>query len=153
MIGITLISHIKGAPLLRIFGLGPNLIPANAIQQLKMLLDKNSSWAKSRNKKKLRQMIEKSSSIVTLWSEQKLIGFGRATSDWTYRATLWDIVIDEKHQKSGLGKLVVNALLQSRSVKNVEKVYLMTTYSKEFYRSCTFQEVSNQTLLCKTTKN
>ena len=94
-------------------------------------------------------MIEKSSTVVTLWNENKLIGFGRATSDWTYRASLWDIVVDKKHQQSGLGKLVVNALLQSSSLKNVERIYLMTTNSKEFYTSCSFKEVTNQTLLLK----
>ena len=149
MINLTLISHIQGAPLFRKFGLGPNLIPVNAIQQLQTLLDKNSFWAMNRSKKELRKMIEKSSTVVTLWNKNKLIGFGRATSDWTYRASLWDIVVDEKHQKSGLGKLVVNALLQSSSLKNVERIYLMTTNSKEFYTSCSFKEVTNQTLLLK----
>ena len=149
MINLTLISHIKGAPLFRNFGLGPNLIPVNAIQQLQKLLDKNSFWAMNRSKKELRKMIAKSSTIVTLWNKNKLIGFGRATSDWTYRASLWDIVVDEKHQQSGLGKLVVNALLQSSSLKNVERIYLMTTNSKEFYTSCSFKEVTNQTLLLK----
>jgi len=153
MVDVTLIRHVKGAPLFRIFGLGPNFIPVNAIQQLQLLLDKNSFWAMSRSKTKIRKMIEKSSCIVTLWSEKKLIGFGRATSDCTYRATLWDIVVAKKYQKSGLGKLVVNALLQSSSVMDVEKVYLMTTKSQKFYRSCAFEEVLNQSLLCKTMQN
>ena len=149
MISVTLMSHIKGAPLFRSLGLGPNLIPVNAIHQLQSLLENNSFWATRRSKKELRKMIANSSCIVTLWNEKRLIGFGRATSDCTYRAVLWDIVVDEKYQKSGLGKLVVNSLLKSRAVKNVEKVYLMTTNSKEFYLNCTFKEVSNQTLLLK----
>jgi len=146
---VTLIRHLKGAPLFRTFGLGPNFIHVNAIRQLQLLLDKNSFWAMSRSKKKLRKMIEKSSSIVTLWSKKNLIGFGRATSDGTYRATLWDIVVDKKYHNSGLGKVIVNALLQSSSLKNVERIYLMTTNSKEFYTSCSFKEVTNQTLLIK----
>ena len=149
MIGITLLRHKDGAPLFRTLGLGPNLMPVNAVKQLKKLLDRNSFWAIKRTKKELKKMMKKSSSIVTLWNENKLIGFGRATSDWIYRATLWDIVIDEKYQKFGLGKIVVTSLLKSKAVANVEKVYLMTTNKKEFYLNCGFEEVSNQDLLLK----
>ena len=149
MENIKLIHHHPGAPLLRLFGLGSGLIPVNGISQLKILLKENTFWAKKRSKKQLREMIKNSSAIVTLWINQEMIGFGRATSDEIYRAVLWDIVIADNKQNLGLGKLLVDSLIKSKSIKHVEKVYLMTTNHKDFYQSCGFIENDIQTLLIK----
>ena len=149
MKNIITIRHLKKAPGLRFFGLGPRFCPVKAIDQIKELLDNQSFWAKGRKKKELKRMIKNSSCVVTLWQGKRLIGFGRATSDSIYRAVLWDIVIAKDQQKSGLGKLLVNTLISSKSVKDVEKVYLMTTNSKDFYKSCKFEETKTQSLLIK----
>lgn len=149
MKGINLIQHRHGAPCLRLLGLGPRLVPLNAIEQLQSLLEQNTFWAKGRTKKKLKTMIANSCAIVTLWEKNKLIGFGRATSDLSYRAVLWDIVISHNHQKLGLGKLLLESLLTSKSLKNVERIYLMTTNCKDFYKSNGFIERFTQTLLIK----
>ena len=49
-------------------------------------------------------MLANSSAIVTIWEKNSLIGFGRATSDKTYRAVLWDIIVKPNQQGIGLGK-------------------------------------------------
>ena len=144
---IILIKHLNGAPGLRLFGLGPKCIPVNAIDQLKNLLENQSFWAKGRTKNEIKKMIKNSSSVITLWQKNRLIGFGRATSDCIYRAVLWDIVIAKDQQNSGLGKLLVNSLLSSKSIKEVEKIYLMTTNSQDFYKTCQFEEIKTQSLL------
>ena len=144
---IDLIEHDQGAFFLRLLGLGPRLVPVQAIDQLQKLLENNTFWAKGRTKKKLKKMIAHSCVIVTLWKENKLIGFGRATSDKTYRAVLWDVVIDKNHQKNGLGAKLLQSLMNSKSIKNVEKIYLMTTNCTEFYKNHGFTEAINQTVL------
>ena len=108
---ISLIKHSKGAPGLSLFGLGPNFIPCNALEKLKVLFNQNAFWAKNRNKHQIRKMLRHSSVIVTIWSKTNLIGFGRATTDKVYRAVLWDIVISKKSQRLGLGKIIIEALL------------------------------------------
>ncbi len=149
MEAIKLIQHHPGAPLLRLLGLGPKMNPVKAIEKLQNLLDKNTFWAKGRTKKKLRKMIANSCTLVTIWQKDQLIGFGRATSDSIYRAVLWDIVIADSHQKLGLGKILLSSLLNSKSLKSVEKIYLMTTNCRDFYKSCGFIELADQTLLIK----
>ena len=146
---VTVIKHILGAPLLKTFGLGPYMMPAKALHQLKKLLQNNSFWAIDREINDLKRMLSHSNCIITLWKNRKLVGFGRATSDWTYRAVLWDVIIDKDYQKLGLGKLLINELLESNAIKNVEKVYLMTTNCREFYKNNGFKEVTNQSLLIK----
>ena len=77
---------MEGAPLLRLLGIGPNNLPVKGLSQLQKLLESNTDWAKKRSKKDLQMMLLNSSSISTLWLNTKLIGFGRATSDKTFRA-------------------------------------------------------------------
>jgi len=146
---VILIKHFKGAPGLRLFGIGPNFVPCNGLQQLKVLLDKDTSWAKNRKIKDLKQCLANSDVIVSLWINNKILGFGRALSDGVYRSVLWDIVIDDDYQGKGYGKLIVNSLLDSKKIKPSEKVYLMTSNQKDFYCQIGFKEVISQNLLIK----
>ena len=146
---ILLIKHFKGAPGLRLLGIGPNLLPCNGLYKLKVLLDKNTSWAKNRKIKDLKTCLANSDVVVSLWSNDKILGFGRALSDGTYRSVLWDIVIDQNHQGKGYGKLIVNSLLESKKIQQSEKIYLMTSNQKEFYCQIGFKEVLSQNLLIK----
>ena len=144
-----LIKHLKGAPGLRFFGIGPNCLPCKGLYKLKVLLDKNTSWAKNRKIKDLKNCLANSDVIVSLWSHNKILGFGRALTDGTYRSVLWDIVIDHNHQGKGYGKLIVNSLLEDNRIKHSEKIYLMTSNQKEFYCQIGFEELFSQNLLIK----
>ena len=62
---------------------------------------------------------------------------------------LWDIVIDQKHQGKGFGKLIVKNLISSKKIKNTKKLYLMTTNQKLFYSQFDFKEVNSQDLLIR----
>tara|TARA_Y100001968_G_scaffold293346_1_gene299228 strand:- start:357 stop:824 length:468 start_codon:yes stop_codon:yes gene_type:complete len=143
----TLIHHFKGAPGLRLVGLGPSLWPSNGMKELKKLLDNHAFWAKHRNIDQLKTMLINSSEIISLWQSKRMIGFGRATSDGIYRAVLWDVVIANDLQGLGLGKLLVNALINTPKIQSVEKIYLMTTNSSEFYQQMGFKSSNNQELL------
>ena len=150
---VILIKHFKGAPGLRFFGIGPNFLPCNGLCKLKVLLDQNTSWAKNRKIKDLKNCLANSDVTVSLWSNNKILGFGRALSDGVYRSVLWDIVIDHNHQGKGYGKLIVNSLLESKRIKESDKIYLMTTNQKDFYYQLGFNEVFSQNLLIKKTDN
>ena len=92
-------------------------------------------------------MLFNSTVVVSLWHHNKLIGFGRATSDLVFRAVLWDVVIDSKHQGLGMGKLIIEAILKNKNIRSVEKIYLMTTNSSEFYKQLGFNINEKQSLL------
>ena len=147
MTSIRLIKHAPGAPGLRLFGLGPGLRPSKGVLKLKRLLDKQAFWASGRSTKQLRYVLAKSSVVISLWRDNRMVGFGRATSDGIFRGVLWDIVVADDLQGLGLGRQVVDALLSSPALKRVEKIYLMTTNSKQFYLQLGFEESEHQTLL------
>ena len=92
-------------------------------------------------------MLFNSTVVVSLWHHNKLIGFGRATSDLVFRAVLWDVVIDSKHQGLGMGKLIIESILKNKNIRSVEKIYLMTTNSSEFYKQLGFNINKKQSLL------
>jgi len=92
-------------------------------------------------------MLANSDAVISMWNYKKLIGFGRATSDYSFRAVLWDIVIADNLQGYGYGKVIVQALLNSKAIKKAQKVYLMTTNSSSFYQQLGFQIIKHQNLM------
>ena len=144
---VFLVKHSKGALGLRLFGLGPNLKPTKGLLKLQQFLERNAFWAKDRKINDLKKCLANSDVIVSIWSLNEPVGFGRALSDEIYRGVLWDIVIDQNHQGKGYGKMIVKNLLESKKLKYTKKVYLMTTSKKLFYSQVDFKEVSSQTLL------
>ena len=146
---VFLIKHSKGALGLRLFGLGPNLKPTQGLFKLQRFLHQNAFWAKERTINDLRKCLANSDVIISIWSNNEPVGFGRALSDGIYRAVLWDVVIDQNHQGKGYGKMIIKNILESKEIKHAKKVYLMTTSKKLFYSQFDFKEVSCQTLLVR----
>ena len=144
---ISLIKHASSAPGLRLFGLGPAFKPMKGLEKLQVLFNENTLWAKDRTLQQIKKMLSNSNVIITLWKNNNLVGFGRATSDQVYRAVLWDIIVSKDVQRVGLGKIIVEELLKDEKINSAEKVYLMTTDSKDFYKQLGFKVNISQTLM------
>ena len=149
MARIHLVEHAPGAPGLRLMGMGPNLRPTRGLLKLRLLLNKHAFWAQGRSRQQLREMLKGSQVVVSLWRGKRMVGFGRASSDGIYRAVLWDVVVAGDLQGRGLGRRVVEALLASPKLRDVERVYLMTTNSNGFYEQMGFNTVPTQQLLIR----
>ena len=149
MARIHLVEHAPGAPGLRWLGLGPGLRPTRGLLKLRLLLNKHAFWAQGRSRQQLRKMLKGSQVVVSLWRGKRMVGFGRASSDGIYRAVLWDVVVAGDLQGRGLGRRVVEALLASPKLRDVERVYLMTTNSNGFYEQMGFSNVCSQQLLIR----
>ena len=147
MNSIQIIKHAPGAPGLRILGLGPKGRLVKGLQKLKKLLDEETFWADGRDYKNLRKMLVNSTEIISIWQKDSLIGFGRATSDKIYRAVLWDVVVKSEFKGVGIGKLIVENLINTKSIKNVERIYLMTTKKSNFYTKFGFKQTIKQKLM------
>ena len=145
---IQIMRHGLGAPALRL-GLGPGWRPSRSLHQLQHLFRDNSFWAAGRSQSDLRRMLLGSEAAVSAWQGQRLVGFGRATSDGIYRAVLWDVVVIRDLEGQGLGRKLVETLLMAAPVASAERVYLMTTNSQGFYERLGFREVVTQKLMLK----
>jgi N-acetylglutamate synthase-like GNAT family acetyltransferase len=147
MDNLILVKHVKGAPGLRLFGLGSNFMPRKGVTQLKYLFDYNTSWAKNRSKQQIKKILSNSDIVVTGWHYEKLIAFGRANLDCYFRAILWDIIVDQKYRKLGIGTKIVEAIINNPNLLNIEKVYLMTTQCEKFYQKIGFKKETSQQLM------
>ena len=152
MKNLKVISHAQGAPGLRFLGIGPGFMPKQGLKKLQELFNNNAFWAKNRTQAELKVMLANSQVIVTAWKNDKLIGFGRATSDKCFRATLWDVIVSNEFRNKGIGRKLLLEIMNSKSIKGVEKVYLFSTKSVDFYRSMNFNSCFPQKTLVRTIK-
>ena len=149
---IRLVRHAPGAPGLRLLGLGPGYRPSRGLLKLQRLFRKHAFWAQERSIPDLRKMLRGSPVVVSLWRGKRLVGFGRACSDGIHRAVLWDVVVAGDLQGRGLGRQVVEGLLDSSRLQNVERIYLMTTNSAGFYQQLGFNKAEPQQLLIRSSE-
>jgi N-acetylglutamate synthase-like GNAT family acetyltransferase len=117
------------------------------VAQLKELFNRAAFWAKERSVAQLAIAIANSCPVVTVWDGDRLIGHARATSDGVYRATIWDVVIDPDYQGFGLGRKLVQTVLAHRRMRQVERVYLMTTQQQKFYERIGFHANQSTTMV------
>jgi len=117
------------------------------VSQVQHLLAIGAFWASQRTLSDLETAIQHSEPVVTAWDGERLIGFARATSDWVYRAVLWDVVIHPEYRGQGLGRTLVTTLLAHPSINQVERVYLMTSSQQGFYERLGFTENLTTTMV------
>jgi len=56
---------------------------------------------------------ENSASVVFIFNQSKLVGFGRAISDGAYQAAIYDVAVLPNYQGKGIGRIIINAIVQS----------------------------------------
>nr|YP_009391755.1 hypothetical protein [Acrosorium ciliolatum]ARW59899.1 hypothetical protein [Acrosorium ciliolatum] len=80
------------------------------LYELEQLCD-SVGWVR-RPLKKIKIALENSFLIACIFyynnSQKKLIGFARATSDNSFNATIWDVVVHPEFQGQGLGRVLIN---------------------------------------------
>lgn len=117
------------------------------LNQILQLLQVGAFWAKSRSREKMEIAIANSNPVVTVWDNERIIGFARATSDGVYRAGIWDVVIHPDYRGWGLGRKLVETVLTHPDVNRVERVYLTTTNQQSFYERIGFETNSSTTMV------
>jgi GNAT superfamily N-acetyltransferase len=89
-------------------------------------LYQQAPWAKGRTLEDAREMLRHTDVAVTAWDGDVLIGFGRVLTDYVYRATIWDVIVDKAYQGQGIGTDIVQRILNHPRLKNVELFWLCT---------------------------
>ncbi|MGK7912965.1 MAG: GNAT family N-acetyltransferase [Synechococcus sp.] len=96
------------------------------LYELEELCD-SVGWAR-RPIRKVKKAIEHSFLVVTMWRDQgayrRLIGFARATSDCTFNATVWDVVLHPEFQNKGLGKALMQRVIDDLRAQDISNITL-----------------------------
>jgi len=78
--------------------------------------------------RKVKTAIEHSFLTISLFynesNKQELIGFARATSDQAFNATIWDVVIHPSFQGNGLGKTLMDQIIQELRCADITTITL-----------------------------
>ncbi len=117
------------------------------LYQLQELFNKSAFWAIDRQIEDLKIALDRSEPVISAWDIDRLVGFARATSDGIYRATIWDVVVDCDYQRLGLGRRLVETVLNHPCMQRVDRIYLSTTHQQAFYERMGFEPNSSTTMV------
>jgi predicted N-acetyltransferase YhbS len=60
------------------------------------------------DKDRIQKMLDHGNVIITAWYKNTLVGVSRALSDFSFCCYLSDLAVDEKFQKQGIGKTLID---------------------------------------------
>ncbi|MCP9440751.1 MAG: GNAT family N-acetyltransferase [Nitrospira sp.] len=83
-------------------------------------------WAKDRTTEDAEEMLRHTDLAICAWDRERLVGFGRVLTDFVYRATIWDVIVDRAYQKQGIGSEIVRRILGHPRLRRVELFWLCT---------------------------
>ena len=96
-------------------------------------LSQRSYWAQGRSLATVEKTI-KHSFCFGVYHNHNLIGFTRVVTDYATFAWLADVFILESHRGQGLGKWLVECVVQHPDLKNLKIFLLATKDAHELYR-------------------
>lgn len=111
------------------------------LYELERLCD-TVGWVK-RPVKKVKTAIRNSFLTISLSyrenQHKKLIAFARATSDNTFNATIWDVVVHPEFQRKGLGKILLKEIIKELRYADINTITLFADPQVlTFYKSLGF---------------
>lgn len=109
-----------------------------------------SHWAKHRPIEII-DMLIKNSLCFSIYHDDILVGFARVISDYTVYTLILDVIIDKRYRGKGLGKKLVDFIINHPEIKNTNHV-LWTKYADKLYSKYDFKEEDCYTLMFKRKK-
>ncbi|MEP6889025.1 MAG: GNAT family N-acetyltransferase [Nitrospirales bacterium] len=100
-------------------------------------LYRQAPWANTRNIEDAREMLTHTDVAITAWNGNRLVGLGRVLTDYVYRASIWDVIVDPTCQGQDIGTQIIQRILEHPDLKRVELFWLCTR-SPGFYEKLGF---------------
>lgn len=95
-------------------------------------------WAAGRTADDARDMLAHSDLVLSAWDGPTLVGFGRVLTDYVYRASIWDVIVDKDYQGQDIGTQIMQRILQHPDLKRVDLFWLCTRDKQAFYEKLGF---------------
>ena len=115
-------------------------------------LFRQAPWAKDRSLDDAKDMLRHTDLTLCAWDGDHLIGFGRVLTDFVYRATIWDVIVDRAYQGQGVGTEIVKQILNHPRLKRVELFWLCTR-RPGFYEKLGFTSKEQTGMVWSRSKN
>ena len=86
-----------------------------------------------------KKAFENSYSTVFIYDDNELIGLGRAISDGVYQAAIYDIAVLPSYQGHGIGKIIINNILES--IPQCNAILYASPGKEAFYNKFNFRKM------------
>ena len=107
----------------------------------------NSYWGKERSRAQTLKTIENSYCFSVYTNSNEQIGFARVVTDTVFFGYIMDvIIITNKWQERGLGKKLVDFILNDEMIKNLQTIALKTKDAHSLYEKYGFSKIGNSPL-------
>ena len=90
--------------------------------------------------------------VVTAWDGSKLVGFARVSTDFCFRAVIWDVIVHVDQHRRGIGSRLIKAVTTSPDLSQVEGFWLFTTDKQPFYKKLGFKFFPKNLMVYRTKK-
>ncbi len=83
-------------------------------------------WGGDRTLEDVTTMAENTSLMLGLWHDptQTLAGFCRVLTDFAFRGTIYDVMVEEAWQGKGLGRILMDSVCEHPRMTKVSLIYL-----------------------------
>lgn len=99
----------------------------------------SAGWTKH-SEEIIQQVFEASNVVSLAVYNGRIVGFGRALSDGVFNAAIYDVVVHRDFQGRGIGKAIVEDLLDQ--LQHISCVHLIATTGNEpFYQQAGFKKI------------
>ena len=112
-------------------------------------LYRNEWWTNKRTFDQTKNCVEGSQIVIGLVENNKLLGFVRVITDFTFKALIFDLIINNKYRSQKLGKKLMHLVKNHEKLKDVVhfELYCLPEH-KDFYKQFNFSdEISGIELL------
>lgn len=93
---------------------------------------------KTKEIKRLKDMVDNSQIVVTAWDDEEMVGFARCVTDFVFNGQINNVVVDSSYRGKGIGKEMIKKILESS--KQVTYILRGDCENKEFYKRLGFEE-------------
>lgn len=101
-------------------------------------LFEQAPWARGRTLEDTQNMLVHSDLVITAWDGNQMIGCGRVLTDYIYRASIWDVIVDQQYQGRDIGSQIIHRILHHPTLHAVELFWLCTRDKQPFYENLGF---------------
>jgi ribosomal protein S18 acetylase RimI-like enzyme len=128
------------------------------IDQTKLLsfLQKNAYWQSHLTLDRLKILIDNSQCFFAFSDANEIVGFARVVTDNIAFASLWDVAVDEKHRRRGIGMSLMFNIFTHETLSKIDNWVLftdtVTDTAKGLYQKFGFvseEDVPNRKLVHK----
>lgn len=114
--------------------LGTSNIDWNEVSKILTLVDMGDFDAEIRKK-----AFENSHTVIFVFDDDKLIGFGRAIADGAYEAAIYDVAILPEYQGKGIGRIIIEGIKNNIPQCNV--ILYASPGKEKFYEKMNFKKM------------